>query len=712
VLVVRLIRTVIAMGGNELEVLEHYNRKIQKYGDRDDAAEILTKCLTKLDQVRVNISLLQDTGIGRTVSALKKRFGDHEIGTMSRDLVNKWKDVVSKEENLDEQNSEENEEDDGDDNDKDIQRSNTEPPAYIPTPIAPSYTPTPIDELPTIAVTETSNNYEVHENSNKHEKSSRNHNKEVREKTSEEQDHHKSKKKKSHQDKRSEEREESKSTESIKSERESKDRKKEKSHKNKHGDKERDSKHEKEKSSKDRSRDHKSSKSSHKDKSRDSESDKKSDTKHTDKDRYTKHGDKDRHRAKDQESKHKIKEEKPDDYPKVKSSNTSSSSSGSRARDQDLGADIKQKIKKEPLENGFDFMKDMKENEVREKKSKDSKSKSKEKSREEGREKKSKSRELANVDIFAKSMDDSEELSPRKRHRDEEGEDYSRSKRSRSDSSQKFVLPAPPTSLPPLPTGPSLIPEISPVYKPLPRLPLQNMDKVLDDRNTDEESLSILLSNKNRNRAAIYSGTKRKGFFGDVPSLFDQCIQVLKDHVDEIDEVGNLGYDILQPVLDRASPKTLMHIEDCNPYLMEETSQLWEKYVKKDFRNKPREDMESWREMYERCTVEREEKLEALKGKVKQCYKAEEDNHKKTKLAYVDSAPKAPRSIRNAQVKNGTALPVGHSMVAGAPRPRNQLGDPTANASRAGVGLKKPRVAPMMAKTMKLMKGIKGGFRR
>ena len=59
VLVVRLIRTVIAMGGNELEVLEHYNRKIQKYGDRDDAAEILTKCLTKLDQVRVNISLLQ-----------------------------------------------------------------------------------------------------------------------------------------------------------------------------------------------------------------------------------------------------------------------------------------------------------------------------------------------------------------------------------------------------------------------------------------------------------------------------------------------------------------------------------------------------------------------------------------------------------------------------------------------------------------------------
>ena len=47
------------MGGNELEVLEHYNRKIKKYGEHKEAGEILLKCLYKLDQVRVNISLLQ-----------------------------------------------------------------------------------------------------------------------------------------------------------------------------------------------------------------------------------------------------------------------------------------------------------------------------------------------------------------------------------------------------------------------------------------------------------------------------------------------------------------------------------------------------------------------------------------------------------------------------------------------------------------------------
>ena len=69
--------------------------------------------------------------------------------------------------------------------------------------------------------------------------------------------------------------------------------------------------------------------------------------------------------------------------------------------------------------------------------------------------------------------------------------------------------------------------------------------------------------------------------------------------------------------------------QECNPYLMEDTGDLWEKYVKRDFRNKvrlfkknfksdllhfqTRDDMESFREMYERCQTEREDKLSQLK---------------------------------------------------------------------------------------------------
>ena len=75
----------------------------------------------------------------------------------------------------------------------------------------------------------------------------------------------------------------------------------------------------------------------------------------------------------------------------------------------------------------------------------------------------------------------------------------------------------------------------------------------------------------------ICSGVpRRKGFLGgQVPSLYDQCIQVLKENVDFIEEVGPLGFDILGPVLEMATkPETLMRIEDCNPHLMTDTDEV------------------------------------------------------------------------------------------------------------------------------------------
>ena len=74
---------------------------------------------------------------------------------------------------------------------------------------------------------------------------------------------------------------------------------------------------------------------------------------------------------------------------------------------------------------------------------------------------------------------------------------------------------------------------------------------------------------------------KRKGFLGgQVPSLFDQCIQILKENVEFIEEVGGLGYDILKPVLIMAGAQTLLRIEDCNPHLMEDTGEVRSKYFR------------------------------------------------------------------------------------------------------------------------------------
>ncbi|XP_023324451.1 elongin-A [Eurytemora carolleeae] len=186
------------------------------------------------------------------------------------------------------------------------------------------------------------------------------------------------------------------------------------------------------------------------------------------------------------------------------------------------------------------------------------------------------------------------------------------------DSPERFSIPPPPPpsvarNIPSMLTPSISLPEISPVYKPLPRPPIESRHAASED-----ERLGVLMGQK-KTRSAVYSGKKRTRFFQEVPSLFEQCIMVLQDHVDDIDEVGNLNYDVLETVLERASPKTLMHIEDLNTHLMTgptNTSKLWEKHCMRDFRSKEREEMESWREMYERCTQQRQDKLDKLKVSV------------------------------------------------------------------------------------------------
>ena len=200
----------------------------------------------------------------------------------------------------------------------------------------------------------------------------------------------------------------------------------------------------------------------------------------------------------------------------------------------------------------------------------------------------------------------------------------------------------------------------------------------------------------------------RSGYFGAVPSLHELCIHVLQENVDSIEECGGLPYDVMKPVLERASPDTLSNIEECNVYLMEDTGELWQRFCKKNFPKDEREEMESWREMYERCTTQREEKLDRLKMKVKDSYDRVKSGEKKAKLAYVGLNAKPPRNVMRAQAKNGTGLGVATPIGAKAARPGlNVMPGPSASSQ-----LKKPKIAPMMAKTLKMVRGMKSGFRR
>jgi hypothetical protein len=80
------------------EAVLHYKRKLTRHLE-DESPEIVLHCLDKLEQIPVNISILQDTGIGKVVNHLKKsESADESVIEKARSIVQKWKDIVSNEE--------------------------------------------------------------------------------------------------------------------------------------------------------------------------------------------------------------------------------------------------------------------------------------------------------------------------------------------------------------------------------------------------------------------------------------------------------------------------------------------------------------------------------------------------------------------------------------------------------------------------------------
>ena len=411
------------------EFLDHYKNKIIKYEDNPD---VLTRSLQKLDQVRVTIDLLavgcigivalllldcvinlicilQSTGVGKTVSALKKKYGDSQIGDLSRDLVAKWKAAVAREEEERENDEEEAAENGNDDHDPSPEYS---APVYVPTLIS----------------TEESRKRGSEEEREQHGDSSQD----------EEQHARKSKKKKSHREHRSEERESHRSEKQQKHKRE-KEREKEKKHKHSDRDKEK----EKESSrSKEKEKEHKR-KSSHRDKHRE-----------------------------DFVKTKEIKKEKKCDMKEGSDQSDNNHRTDSAGHSGHSG---RQDIQKELRRT----------------------------SKSEHKHARSKHPDLSSFDMFSKPGLEikTEKSSSRKRH-SEILEESSCSKQPKLlETSQKYSLPSLPSSF----SGNNLIPDISPIYKPLPRSnPFLAEKQVTEAEGKNDIDLSILLSSKNKGMSRIY----------------------------------------------------------------------------------------------------------------------------------------------------------------------------------------------------------------
>ncbi|XP_075147829.1 transcription elongation factor elongin A [Haematobia irritans] len=713
-----------------VEVIQHYQRSIDN--SQDNEARLL-HCINKLYKLPIKVEHLQETGVGKTVNSLRKFNG--EIGVAAKSLVTKWKAMVAAEEEpMDttphSYQNETNPDDHGDfeqsphddknrdeDDDENLNHRNSghsdkEKHKERSHSNGSSSTPHHKDSNNKHSSSSSSSKH----SNDKHKSSSSSRDKEM---------HHKSSSSGS------------KDREKEKTEHKSKDKHKDKDQDKERNEKHREEKHKSEKESKrEASSSHKHSSSSK------SKSEEKSHHHHSSSKEKSEKEKSSKHKSSSKDKEHS-KEEKTSSSSKDKSERKSSGSSTSHKsetseRKRRQNSDTESNDFKSPTPKVAKLQKESNPGKI------------------------SPTEEDDNDDSFDSSMGTnfndilgmlnmptkkskktgkSSSTSTTSGNKDSPPKPSTSNRKNGLDTSSSISYSPmsssskPTTSKPDLlsstaklePLDPSIaleLPTISTNYRPMP-LNQTVMDCVFNTSSssskpartlTDAEALHHGISSKTM-RTKIYSGSKTGQLF-QVPTLFDMCIRILQKNIDALEYTGGVPFEVLRPVLERATPDQLYVFEDYNPYLMEDSDVLWQIHVSRKFRSQKRLENESWREMFLRCQEEEDRRLSILKDSIKQSQKIAAAPVRKTQLAFVDSMVKPPRNVMRKQEQFGTK-----SKLVATPAARvAALQTTTPNAAKSGdqrlkvaptvrdhaqvsSSVVRNKKAPLMQKTLAFMRG-------
>ncbi|XP_068920340.1 elongin-A-like [Petaurus breviceps papuanus] len=238
----------------------------------------------------------------------------------------------------------------------------------------------------------------------------------------------------------------------------------------------------------------------------------------------------------------------------------------------------------------------------------------------------------------------------------------------------------------------------------------------------EEEGIGFT-GRRTNSKMQVYSGSKCV-YQPKLISLPQQCIRVLNNHLDSILGVGSVPYTVLEPVLEKCTPKQLHRIERYNRVLIKDTNKLWKIHCNRDFRKETPREFESWRELYFRLQKAQEQRLLLLTENIRLAHANKPKGHQ-TMMAFVDSVAKPPRDVRKRQEKFGTGIAAVPKMIKTKPAPYTPTTHysssdaqpsadpstsgthPTSSVSKGCCGSRKKaaiKIAPMMAKAIKEFK--------
>ncbi|KAI6192195.1 Transcription elongation factor B polypeptide 3 [Aphelenchoides bicaudatus] len=168
---------------------------------------------------------------------------------------------------------------------------------------------------------------------------------------------------------------------------------------------------------------------------------------------------------------------------------------------------------------------------------------------------------------------------------------------------------------------------------------------------SDELDLGMF---KRKHRTKMYSGRKKADpGWTEVPSLIQICQRYFQNHIDLIDELGDVPFSLLACVFERCTTEQLERISEKNPQLHEEMNPIWERHVRKTWPNEKLRAGETWYACYKRLCREREEKLRVITAKINQrnVKSAANESTMRTQCTEVIN----PMSMQKKQIRYGLA---------------------------------------------------------
>ncbi|RPD80576.1 hypothetical protein L226DRAFT_609436 [Lentinus tigrinus ALCF2SS1-7] len=137
-----------------------------------------------------------------------------------------------------------------------------------------------------------------------------------------------------------------------------------------------------------------------------------------------------------------------------------------------------------------------------------------------------------------------------------------------------------------------------------------------------------------------------------IPTLVQHCQRVACAHVENIASLGEgWRYDLIRPVLESCTPDTLRKLELADPYIANETADIWKALFLKQYpieahryESDAMEEPESWRDIFFAARDREQQRLNQLSVKLKASRQEEEERKRESAIKLTDRAPPAKRA--------------------------------------------------------------------